>query len=190
MVFKESVDQEALPPSMTQGLISLIPKPDKDLLSLDNWRPITLINNDSKIIASIFAERLKLGLEFFIDEGQSGFIKGRHICNNIRLVLDLIDYNEIINEDSFILFVDFYKAFDTIEHDFIFKTLKFFGFGDKFQKVIRTLYNKINSSVKLANGTSHRFEIKRGIRQGHCFFCWLHKLWPFILRRTIFMVSK
>lgn len=95
---------------MTQGLISVIPKPNKDSMMLENWRPITLMNNDGKLLASIFAERLKKGLDQIIDDTQSGFMKGRHICNNIRLVLDLIDYNEHIMEDSFILFVDFYKA--------------------------------------------------------------------------------
>uniref|UniRef100_W5NLN7 Reverse transcriptase domain-containing protein n=1 Tax=Lepisosteus oculatus TaxID=7918 RepID=W5NLN7_LEPOC len=114
LVFKESIEKGVLPTSMTQGLITIIPKPDKDHLLIDNWRPITLINNDGKILASIFAERLKTGLDSIIDESQSGFMKGRHICNNIRLVLDLVHYGELISQDSFILFVDFYKAFDTI----------------------------------------------------------------------------
>ena len=68
------------------------------------------MNNDEKLLVSIFIERLRKGLDQIIDDTQSGFIKGRHMCNNIRLVLDLIDDNEHIMEDSFILFVDFYKA--------------------------------------------------------------------------------
>lgn len=57
-------------------------------------------------------------------------------------------------------------TFDTIEHDFLFKTIKFFGFGKYFLKAVKTLYKGCNSSVKLAQGTSNRFEIGRGIRQG------------------------
>ena len=83
-------------------------------MMLENWRPIILMNNDGKILASIFAIRLKKGIDQIIDETQSGFMKGIHICNNVRLVLDLIDNNEHIMEESFILFVDFYKAFDTV----------------------------------------------------------------------------
>ena len=90
------------------------------------------MNNEGKLLASIFAERLKKGLDQIIDDTQSGFMKGRHICNNIRLVLDLIDYNEHIMEDSFILFVDFYKAFDT-EHYFPFET-SIFWFWSIFSK--------------------------------------------------------
>ncbi len=64
------------------------------------------------------------------------------------------------------LFLDFYKAFDSIEHGFIFKTLEKFGFGDLFIKTVKTLYAHGNSSIKLKYGTSPRFDLQRGIRQG------------------------
>ena len=48
-VFKESIDKQTLPPTLCQGLLTLIPKPRKDPLLLDNWRPICLLNNDYKI---------------------------------------------------------------------------------------------------------------------------------------------
>ncbi len=98
-VFKEAIQQGYLPNSLKQGLITLLPKPKKDVFFLENWRPVTLINNDENIFACIFAERL------IIDECQSGFMKGRHISNNIRLILQLIDYNECITDNSCILFV-------------------------------------------------------------------------------------
>ncbi|OOO00292.1 MAG: hypothetical protein ATN35_08065 [Epulopiscium sp. Nele67-Bin004] len=72
----------------------------------------------------------------------------------------------MIEDKGFILFLDFYKAFDSVEHPFILKALEYFGFGHKFIKIIDMLYNDINSSVSLSWGTSKRFEVKRGIRQG------------------------
>ena len=59
------------------------------------------------------------------------------MSNNVRLVLDILGYSDLITEDSFILFLDFYKAFDTVEHQFLFHSL---GFGDFFCKAIKTLY--------------------------------------------------
>lgn len=59
-VFNESLSANVLPWSMTQGLITLIPKPNKNLLRIDNWRPICLLNNDYKILAIIFAKELQL----------------------------------------------------------------------------------------------------------------------------------
>lgn len=118
------------------------------------------------MFALIFAKRLKPGLNEIIDEEQSGFVPGRNITNNIWLILDMIDYNDYILDDSFILFIDFYKAFDTISHLFMIKVIQFLGFGERFLKMVRTLYKGCNSSVKWSNGTTPRFDIRRGIRQG------------------------
>ncbi len=79
-------------------------------------------------------------------------MRKRHISNNIRLVLDIIDYSFLCPDDSFILFLDFYKAFDTVEHNFIFQTIEKFGFGDFFCKAVRTMYCKGNSSIRLKMG--------------------------------------
>ncbi len=151
---------------MTQGVINLIPKPQKDQSQLENWRPISLLNNDYKILARIFAKKIKCVLDDIIDECQSGFMTDRLISNNIRLVLDILDYSDLIPDDSFMLFLDFYKAFDSIEFPFILKSLSSFGFGPNFINAIQTLYNNANASIKLQHGTTHRFNIERGIRQG------------------------
>lgn len=104
----------------------------KDLFLLDNWRPISLLNNDDKVFALIFAKRLKSVLDSIIEETQSGFMRNRHITNNIRLVLYILDYPEFNVENGFILFLDFCKAFDSVEHQFIFESLIKFGFGNFF----------------------------------------------------------
>ncbi len=165
-MFSESIQSENLPPSLTQGLLTLIPKPKKDTSLIDNWRPICLLNNDYKILACILAKRLKSVLNSVIDDTQSGFMPKRHIANNIRLVLDLLDYSELIKDDSFILFLDFYKAFDSLNHEFILLSLKKLGFGDPFCKFVRTLYSNANCSINLKWGTSPRFQLSRGVRQG------------------------
>ncbi len=72
-VIYESIRLGSLPSTLTQSLITLISKPKKHLLLIDNWRPIILLNCDYKIIATIFAKRLKTILEDIIDETQSGF---------------------------------------------------------------------------------------------------------------------
>ena len=90
-LFLKCIDNETLPPTLTQGLITLIPKPRKDKLLIDNCRPICLLNNDYKVFAQIFEKRIKTVLDHIIDECQSGFMRHRHISNNVRLVLDLIE---------------------------------------------------------------------------------------------------
>ncbi len=65
---KECIDQGELTTTMKQGLIVLIQKPNKDIFNLDNWRPIALLNIDYKILAAVYANRLKQCLEEVISE--------------------------------------------------------------------------------------------------------------------------
>lgn len=165
-VFNESIDRSFLPPTLCQGLITLIPKPNKDHLLIDNWRPITLLNNDYKIIALVLSKRVKCTLNNLIDECQSGFLQKRHIFNNIRLVLDILDYSHYFSNDNFILFLDYYKAFDSLEQEFLLQTLSRVGFGNFFCRSIKMLYTNCNSSIRLSSGTSPRFSLRRGVKQG------------------------
>ncbi len=55
-------------------------------------------------------------------------------------MLDILDYSHLISNQSFILFLDFYKAFDTLEHNFVFLSLKRFGFGSFFSVIQLELY--------------------------------------------------
>lgn len=96
---------------MKTGLITLLPEPNKDSLKLDNWRPITLLCNDYKLEALVNVDRLKDALVKLVDEFQSAFIKGRHIHNNVRLVLDMLNYQSLIESDSLFLFYELFQSF-------------------------------------------------------------------------------
>ncbi len=102
--FFECIQDNYLSSTMKQGLITLIPKPGKDTRHIDNLRPITLLNCDYTILAHIFSDRLKNKLNQVISESQSGFLKDGSIHNNIRLILDILDCHEWIEDDGYILF--------------------------------------------------------------------------------------
>ena len=91
-------------------------KNEKD--SLKNFRPISLTNVDYKIIAFVFAKRLQNILPQLINENQTAYIKGRYIGENARLILDIFEYCENENSDGILLFLDFEKAFDSVEWNF------------------------------------------------------------------------
>lgn len=94
-----------------------------------------------------------------ISESQSGFVRDRSIHNNIRLVLDILDYGDRIEDDGFILFLDFCKAFDKVEHPFMLDTLKHIGFGEHFYGMrCEMFYSDMNSSVLLPWGICGRVE--------------------------------
>lgn len=92
-----------------QGVITCVPKPNKSRFSLKNWRPISLLNVIYKIASSVIANRLKLVLHNLIHEDQKGFISGRFIGENIRLIYDILFETKNQNIPGLILSIDFEK---------------------------------------------------------------------------------
>ena len=123
--FNYSFINEELSITQRRGIITLIPK-KSDPLKLKNWRPISLLNQDYKIIAKLIADRIKISLTYLIDEDQNGFIKGRYIGQNITSILDLINFTDENDIPALLLSIDYEKAFDKLEWKFINKTLQFF----------------------------------------------------------------
>jgi len=76
-------------------------------------------------------------------------VPGRHIENNIFLTQDLIDHANLTNRNLALIFLDQEKAFDRMSHNFIFKTLERFGFGEYFIKWVKTICFDTKSFVKV-----------------------------------------
>lgn len=91
------------------------------------WRPISLINVDSKIASRVIANRIKNVLRGIIYSNQSGFMKGRFIGETARSILHVKAHTESSKLPGVLLFIDFEKAFEPIEHDFLYKSLELFN---------------------------------------------------------------
>ena len=149
-----------------QGIITLLPKKDKNLAQLNNWRPISLLNIDYKISTKAIANRIKKVLNTIINDSQTGFLKGRYIGENIRTIFEVIESLNNENKPGLIFFADFEKAFNSIDHDYIFKVLNYFNFGNYFINWIKMFYNDAQSCVVNNGHMSEFFKIERGVRQG------------------------
>jgi exonuclease III len=156
---KLSIDQR-------RGILTLIPKKDKDIRYVKNWRPLSLLNTDYKIYAKILATRLQTVLDTIISHDQSGCMKGRSTFSNIRSTIDVINYTNEKNLPGILAFIDFEKAFDTVKWPFIYKVFEKMNFGTYFIKCIKTLYNDIMTAIANNGQLSEFFKPTRGIRQG------------------------
>lgn len=126
--FNCSFDAGEMSNSQKEAIITLIDKKGKDRMYLENWRPISLVNVDSKLASKVIANRIKTVLPQIIHHNQSGFIEGRFIGEVARSILDIIDYTESFKLPGILLFIDFKKAFDSIEWGFLFQSLEAFNF--------------------------------------------------------------
>ena len=155
-----------LSPEQSRSVITLISKPGKDSTLLQNYRPISLLNVDYKIGAKAIANRFQRVIQSLLGPQQTGFLKGKFIGENVRFILDLIDHTSKHNIPGFLFLVDFEKAFDTLEWNYIQATLSFFNFGNSIQTWVSTFYKNAHACV-LNNGYSTGlFPISRGVRQG------------------------
>lgn len=175
-VVHEIKQSKELTPTMKRGVISLIYKKKGDKKLLKNWRPITLLNVDYKIISKTLASRLKLVLDDVISPEQTCSVPGRDISENIAAVRDIIDYSLSENIHAYILKIDSEKAFDRVSHDYLFKLLPHFGLGENFIEWIKILYTDISSAIKCNGHISKFFNVHRSVRQGCCMSALLYIL--------------
>ena len=106
--------------TMRRGVIVLIPKGGEKKL-LKNWRPISLLNYDYKIITKVLTSRLRDILPKIIHPNQKCGIKGRSIHDGAALIRDLIDYVNYKNIPGLIISLDQTKAYDRVEWNFFLK---------------------------------------------------------------------
>ncbi len=160
-VLSDSFEQGNLPTSFYEACITLIAKKDKDPTECSSYRPISLLNVDTKILAKVLARRLESILPSVISEDQTGFVKNRHSYFNIRRLFDIL-YSPSDGAPECILSLDAEKAFDRVEWAYLFATLKRFGFGPSFITWIKLLYSCPVASVRTNSQLSQPFTLSRG----------------------------
>ena len=164
--YNYAFENDILSIEQRRAILILIPKGTKDKRLLKNWRPISLLNVDYKILAKGLAIRLQKVISNLVSLDQVGCIKERYIGNNIRTMLDILEITKNKLDPGLMVMIDFEKAFDTISWSFLYKTLEYFNFGQTFIHYIKLLYTSPVSCVTNNGFHTQFFNIKRGVRQG------------------------
>ena len=167
-VFEESKAAGELPDGCSDGLIALLYK-KKDREDPRNYRPITLLNGDYKIMMKVLALRMAIAVVQFVSFTQTGFIPDAFIGENIMLLKLIQAHAKEEDIDAYFLFLDMEKAFDRCSWDFLIPAMRAIGFGDDFVSYIELAYSQKNAPSRRLHVNGYlgpSFHIRSGVAQG------------------------
>lgn len=166
LVINSIYQNKSLSHTQRLGLITLICKSPEHPEHLRNWRPISLLNVDYKIIAKVLSARLSSVLANIIHIDQTCSVPGRSILDNAHLIRNVVDYSAQKQIELALVSLDQSKAFDRVSFDFLFRALERYGFGPNFRSWIKILYSQPTSSILVNQHISSPIRLHRGVRQG------------------------
>ena len=137
--------------------------------SPDNYRGIALLETFSKIYISVLTNRITFFTEAFskITESQAGFRAGYSTIDNAFVLYSIISkYFNMKHKFVYVAFIDFKKAFDSINRDILFNILRKQGIKGNLYNAVKSIYNSVKTSVKSCSGFSNSFNCPMGLRQG------------------------
>ncbi|KAJ1169221.1 hypothetical protein NDU88_001127 [Pleurodeles waltl] len=161
------MEQEGvMPHTLTEEMIVLLYKHKGERCDLKNWRPISLLNVDYKILAKTMVNRLKGAMGGIVHQDQTCGVPGRRVADSLALIRDTIQYITDRNIRAALVCLDQEKAFDRVSHEFMERVLQGIGLGERFCNYVRIMYTDILSSVMVNGWKTDPFPIRSGVRQG------------------------
>ncbi|PZC85873.1 hypothetical protein B5X24_HaOG215235 [Helicoverpa armigera] len=163
-IFNEIIETEKTPKDWTKSTIILLHKKG-DKGDITNYRPISLMSNMYKVFSKIILSRIETTLEESQPKEQAGFRRNYSTIDHIHVLRQILQKYKEYNKTYYLAFVDYNKAFDTIEHGFIWEALRTQGVPTKYIRILQNVYTKSKARVKL-EALGEEFPIRRGVRQG------------------------
>lgn len=154
-----------IPSQMKEALIIKLPKKG-DLSLRKNWRGIALQNSINKIIAKIILDRISPVVEPRLRKEQAGFRRGKSCTDQINTLRIIVEQCQELNASLCLLFIDFERAFDSLDQEVMWQILTRYGIPEKLVQLIRELYDEAYLKVVHKEQVGAGFKVTSGVKQG------------------------
>ncbi|XP_049714338.1 type 2 lactosamine alpha-2,3-sialyltransferase isoform X2 [Elephas maximus indicus] len=156
-----------------------MPIPKKgDPTECGNYRTISLISHTSKILLKIIQKRLQQYIDGELPEIQAGFRRGRGTRDIIADVRWILAESREYQKDVYLCFIDYAKAFNCVDHNELWITLRRMGIPEHLIVLMRNLYMDQEAVVGTEQGDTDWFKVRKGVRQGCILSPYLFNLYP------------
>ncbi len=169
--WEHSVKTGILPTTQRDSVITLLEKKGKDKTKIENLRPISLSNCDIKICTKAIALRTNKVTNSILTNTQTGYIPGKQITDNCRLLEEIINLTNKEDLETYIITLDAQKAFDSVDHNYLTEILKCYGFPLEYITWVKLIYTKLRANIMINGFLGEIIEIQRSVKQGDALSC-------------------
>ena len=164
-LFEKIWEEEDVPTDWKEGHLVKLPKKG-DLSKCSNYRGIMLLSVPGKTFNRILLERIKKAVDPQLRDQQAGFRPNRSCLDQIATLRIIVEQSLEWNSPLYINFIDYEKAFDSVDRNTLWKLLRHYGIPVKVTNVIRNSYTGMTCRVINGGQLTRSFQVKTGVRQG------------------------
>ncbi|KAK4470008.1 hypothetical protein MN116_000037, partial [Schistosoma mekongi] len=165
ILFRKIWEEEQVPADWKEGYFIKIPK-KVDLSNCENYRDITLLSVLGKVFNRVLLNRLKDPIDTQLRDQQAGFCKDRSCTDLIATLRFIVEQSIEWNSPLYINFLDYEKAFDSVDRRILWSLLRQYGVPEKIVNIIRNSYDGLHCKIVHGGELTDSFEVKTGVRQG------------------------
>ncbi|VDP30433.1 unnamed protein product [Schistosoma curassoni] len=163
LLFRKIWEEEQVPMNWKEGHLVKIPK--KDLSKCENYRGITLLSIPGKVFNRVLLNRMKDAVDAQLRDQQAGFRKDRSCTDQIATLRIIVEQSVEWNSTLYIDFIDYEKAFDSVDRRTLWKLLRHYGVPEKIVNIIRNSYDGMQCKVVHGGQLADAFQVRTGVRQ-------------------------